>query len=97
MKLTKQRAAAVRKVINKHRLIGDRTKELSKKGYQLKLCSLTKGRTPTGKIHEYKHSCRLQIGYPKGYYKYTWVVVFEPLPYEKIKELNDIYFHGVAV
>jgi len=97
MKLTKQRAFAVRKVINKHRLIMDRVKELNKKGYELKLCSLMKGRTPVGKIHEYKHSCRLQVGSPKGYIKYGWVVMFDSLPYEKIKELNDLYFYGETV
>jgi hypothetical protein len=75
----------------------DRVKELNKKGYELKLCSLMKGRTPVGKIHEYKHSCRLQVGSPKGYIKYGWVVMFDSLPYEKIKELNDLYFYGETV
>ena len=97
MKLTKQRAFAVRKVIDKHRLIQDRVRELDKRGYELKLCSLMRGRTPVGKIHEYKNSCRLQIGSPKGYIKYGWVVMFDPLPSEKIRELNDIYFHGQPV
>lgn len=97
MKLTKQRAAAVRKVIDKYRLISERTAELSKRGYQLKLCSLMKGRSLVGKIHKYKYSCRLQVGSPRGYIKYGWVVMFDPLPYEKIKELNDIYFHGISV
>jgi len=84
-------------VINKHRLISDRTAELSKKGYQLILCSIKYGRMPVGKIHEYKNSCRLQVGSPKGYLRYSWMVMFDPLPYEKIKELNDIYFSGAPV
>ena len=90
MKLTKQRAAAIRKVIDQNHHIADRTKILSKRGYQLVLCSIKYGRMPVGKIHEYKKSCRLQVGSPKGHFRYSWMVVFEPAPSEKIKELNDI-------
>lgn len=97
MKLTKQRAKAVRDVINKHRLIQDRVRELNKKGYELRLCSLMRGRAPVGKIHDYKKTCRLQVGTTYGYWKYAWVVVFEPLPWEDINELNYNYFHGEAV
>lgn len=97
MKLTKQRAFAVRKVINEHRLIQDRVRELDKRGYEMKLCSLMRGRTPVGKIHEYKHSCRLQVGSPRGYIKYGWVVMFDPLLYERITELNKIWFSGEIV
>jgi len=96
MKLTKQRATAVRNVINKYRLIMDRVKELDKRGYELKLCSLVRGRAPVGKIHEYKHSCRLQVGSPQGYMRYGWVVMFDPLPYNEIKKLNEIYFGNLV-
>jgi hypothetical protein len=97
MKLTKQRAAAIRKVIDNNRLIMDRVRELNKRGYQLIMCSLKYGRAPVGKIHEYKHTCRLQVGSPKGYLRYSWMAVFEPAPYEKINELNKLYFSGESV
>jgi hypothetical protein len=97
MKLTKQRASAIRKVIDQNHHIADRTKILSKRGYQLISCSLKYGRSPVGKIHEYKHSCRLQVGSPKGYLRYSWMVMFEPASSMKIRELNDIYFSGVPV
>jgi hypothetical protein len=75
----------------------DRTKELAKKGYTVQLCSLNmKGGSPVGKIHEYKRSCRLQVGSPYGYMKYGWVVMFDPLPYDEIKKLNEIYFGNLV-
>ena len=97
MKLTKRRADAIRKVINKHRLIIDRTKELDKRGYNLQLCSFLMERSPMGKIHEYKRSCRLQVGTTYGYMKYAWCVIFEPAPSEKISGLNKLYFSEESV
>lgn len=98
MKLTKKRAEAIRKVINENRLIADRVGILDKRGYKLELCShLMRGRAIVGKIHEYKKSCRLQIGSPSGYMRYGWVVMFDPEPWEKINKLNKQYFSGESV
>lgn len=93
MKLTKKRAEAVRKVIGEHRLIQDRARILDKRGYKVIQCPIfMRGRAPVGIIHEYKRSCRLQIGSPSGYMKYAWVVVFDPLSMYEIHNLNFQYF-----
>ena len=98
MKLTKQRAAIIRKVIGEHRIIMHRVTELHERGYILQLCSLNnRGRVPVGKIHEFKHTCRLQVGATSGHLTYAWCVIFDPAPYKKINELNKLYFSGESV
>jgi hypothetical protein len=97
MKLTKQRATAVRKVITEHRLIQDRVRVLYKRGYDLKLSSLVcKWGCIVGKVHKYSHTSRLQIGTPYGYYKYAWMVIFDPSTEEEISKINKDLFGGLV-
>ena len=81
-------------IINENRLIMDRVKALKKRRYTLIQCPLPKGRACVGIIHDYAHSTRMQIGSPKGYLRYAWVVMFSPMPYDKVHELNLKTFGG---
>lgn len=88
MKLTPEKYQKVWDVIDEHRLITDRVRALRKLRFKVIQCPVGRGRACVGLLHHYTKSVRMQIGSPKGYLKYAWVVMFNPMDYVKVHEYN---------
>lgn len=90
MKLTQERYDFIMNVIRDNPNVKTRLKALraAKKRFVLKEVPLGYRSTKIGYVHHYTRSVRVQFGCPKGYMRYAWVVMFEPMDYEKAHEFN---------
>jgi hypothetical protein len=94
MKLTQERFDFIQKVIDENPNVKTRIKALraSKKKFVLKEISLGYRGGKVHELHQYARSSRLQIGSPKGYMRYVWAVIFDPLTTEEVWKFNKQTF-----
>lgn len=89
MKLTTEKHQKVLDIIHEHRLTKDRIKALKRFGFKVVEYPLKWGsRACIGITHYYARSARIQVGCPKGYMKYAWMVIFDPADFEYVHDLN---------
>ena len=89
--LTPERVEEIKQIINDTYFIEGRpdarVERLRKLGYNVRKIGLRpNARCIVGKIHYYKKELRYQIGSRQGWY--AWCIIFNPLPCDKVLDLN---------